>query len=101
MADKDFYLQVEKEIASGVQDEAMLSKAKIMAEENSLSTNVNYTKLRVAELQSIAIKEKAVNVAFASAEVSKTLFLKLLPGALGLLVLFLIILLISIQQEWS
>jgi hypothetical protein len=101
MSDKDFYLQVEKEIASGVQDEAMLSKAKIMAEENGLSANVNYTKLRVAELKSIAMKEKAVNVAVTSAEVSKTLLSKLMPVALGLLVLFLIVLFISIQQEWS
>ena len=41
MADQDLYLQVEQEIASGIQDEAMLSKAKIMAEENGLSANVN------------------------------------------------------------
>ena len=97
MTDQDFYLQAEKEIASGSQDKAMLSKAKILKEENGLSVSVNYTKLRVAELKSIAMKEKAVNVA----EVSKTIFSKLLPVAIGLLVLFLIVLFISIQQEWS
>ena len=51
MSDQDFYLQVEGEIASGIQDKAILAKAKIMSEQNSLSTNVNYTKLRVSELK--------------------------------------------------
>ena len=63
MSDQDFYLQVENEIASGIQDKAMLAKAKIISEQNSFSTNVNYTKLRVSELKINATKEQSLAAA--------------------------------------
>jgi hypothetical protein len=97
MADQDFYLQVEKEIASGIQDEAMLSKAKIMAEENGLSSNVNYTKLRVAKLKSNDRKETAAAVATFSIKTLKEFIQKALPFVL---LFFLITFILAIQFNW-
>ena len=58
MADEEFYLQVENELKEGTKDEALWSKAKIVAEENKTEPQLEYTKMRVEQLKKEARKDQ-------------------------------------------
>ena len=51
MADEEYYLQVENELKEGTKDEALWSKAKHLAKDDEKETEIQYTKLRVAQLK--------------------------------------------------
>ena len=91
MADEEFYLQVENELKEGTKDEALWSKAKIVAEENKTEPQLEYTKLRVEQLSNNDVTEKVVKVATVAGKGI---------GGIGiiLLVLFFIILIITYQS---
>jgi len=58
MADEEFYLQVENELKESFKDEALWSKAKIVAGENRTEPQVEYTKLRVEQIKKEARKDQ-------------------------------------------
>ena len=76
MADEEFYLQVENELKEGTKDEALWSKAKHLAKDDEKETEIQYTKLRVAQLK----VELAKSTGTAMAK----------PIGIGLLIIFII-----------
>ena len=66
--DEKYYLQVEKELKDHMRDEALWSKSMTLAKDDEIEAKVQYTKARVARLQTKEVTKdfftKVVKVGF-------------------------------------